>query len=167
MERQSAKHAPSRMDFRVGVFIGALICAPNATACHSAPLPAEKPGIGRGARLAMRCAGSPPGGHCATLGSDSGMRNGLNDKASRRTGIPRPAQGGGVRRRRASSPRREKSVAMVVSLRRRPFGWNAPDYSPRASFGACSAAQDRYGRNEKQRRDSLMLETRAPLRKRA
>lgn len=80
--------------------------------------------------LAQRLAGSAIGARCAPSISNSGRRSGLDDKASWRTRIPGAAKGGGAGRRRAHGPRREKSAVMVMSLRRRMFGWNVPDSAP-------------------------------------
>jgi hypothetical protein len=125
-----------------------------------APVPAEKPGDGMEARHAVRPEGKLLGGRNATSGLGSGKRNGLNDKASRETGIWRPAvrrpairQPGiqarpasrgsavqrpavqpaayrGCARRRTQRPRREKSAVIVISSCRPALGWNVPDNAP-------------------------------------
>ncbi|CAE6866721.1 hypothetical protein R75471_01353 [Paraburkholderia domus] len=123
------------------------------------PIPAEKPGDGIETRHAVRPEGSPPprrkcpwgiGRRCAASDPNSGKRNGLNDKASRKMEVWRPAirgpairrpatRGpavGGRARQRALRPRQEKSAVIVMSLCRPTFGWNVPDNAPSRRIAA-------------------------------
>ncbi|MFM0273356.1 hypothetical protein PQQ59_22420 [Paraburkholderia aspalathi] len=117
--------------------------------------PAEKPGNGMEARHAGRPEGTALGGRCATAGSGSGKRNGLNDKALWGTAIRRAADGGRAGRR-ARSPRQEKIGSDSHVL--------IPAGVLMERAGQCSVAQDRCVRNKKRRLALRLIQTHAPIR---